>query len=60
MAVLVVLLVAGMPVTPALGFGMMAGCATMVLMASGGGGNGPRAPADHTTGHDARPSAELP
>lgn len=55
-AVFVVLLVTGLPLATAFGIGMMAGCASMVLMMAGGGHRGPRPPRDHPA-DDARPPA---
>jgi hypothetical protein len=57
-AVFVVLLVVGMPLVTAFGIGMMAGCASMVLMmATGGGHRGQQPPVDHTTDQDTQPPA---
>ena len=56
-AVFLVLLVAGMPLATAFGIGMMAGCASMVLMMASGGHHGPQRPEEHHADDDARPPA---
>ena len=58
-AVFLVLLAAGMPLATAFAVGMMAGCASMVLM-MGGGHRGPRPSQDHRADHSTDDSAGPP